>query len=118
MADFVYLYRNAQPNRDAAMATPEQRQKVMERWMSWFRDLEAKGHIKSMGQPLDPTGKVVRGNAKTITDGPFVEAKDIIGGFSIVVANDAAHAAELAKGCPALDMGGSVEVRPVMQMNI
>jgi hypothetical protein len=117
MADFIYIYRNSTSARNAAMGTPEARQKSMERWMAWLRDLETKGHVRSGGQPLESTGKIVRGGTRTIVDGPFVEAKDVIGGYSIIIAKDAAQAAELAKGCPALDdPDGSVEVRPVAQM--
>ena len=117
MAEFIYLYRNSAQARQAAMGTPEMRQKSMEAWVAWLRDLENKGHIRSNGQPLEPTGKIVKGGSRVVVDGPFAEAKDVIGGYSIVVAKDAAEAAELAKGCPALaDPEGSVEVRPVAAM--
>jgi len=117
MAEFIYLYRNDPASRKEHMGTPEAAQKSMQRWMAWMRDLETKGHLKSAGQPLEEGGKVVRGPAKAITDGPFVEAKDVIGGYSIIEARDIAQAAELAKGCPAVDGVGSVEVRPVMKMD-
>lgn len=117
MAEFIYLYRNSTSARDAAMGTPEARQKSMERWMAWLRDLEKKGHVRSGGQPLEPSGKIVKGGTRVVVDGPFAEAKDVIGGYSIIIAKDAAEAAELAKGCPALDdPEGSVEVRPVAAM--
>jgi len=117
MSDFIYIYRNSPAAREANMGTPEARQKSMQRWMTWLRELEANGHLKSAGQPLDRDGKVARGNSRTITDGPFVEAKDVIGGYSIIQATDLAEAAELAKGCPGLDdPDGSVEVRPVASM--
>ena len=72
---------------------------------------------------LDPQGllsslKVVRGHQKQVHDGPYTEAKDIVGGFSIVEARDIEQAVELSRGCPILDGGGSVEVRPVMAMNM
>ena len=118
MAEFIYLYRNSPEERKKFMGTPEVAQKGMQRWMAWMRDLESKGHLKSAGQPLDPDGKVVRGPARAITDGPFIEAKDVIGGFSIIEALDIAEAAELAKGCPAVDGQGSVEIRPVMKMDL
>ncbi|HEY8062582.1 MAG TPA: YciI family protein [Gemmatimonadales bacterium] len=117
MAEFIYLYRNSPASRKEHMGTPEAAQKSMQRWMAWMRDLETKGHLKSAGQPLEEGGKVVRGPAKAITDGPFVEAKDVIGGYSIIEARDIAEAAELAKGCPAVDGVGSVEIRPVMKMD-
>lgn len=117
MAGFIYLYRNSPAARDAAMGTPEERQKNMQRWVDWLRGLESKGHVKDGGQPLEDGGKVVRGRTKAITDGPFVEAKDVIGGYSIIEARDLAEAAELAKGCPILDdPDGAVEVRPVAAM--
>ena len=117
MAEFIYLYRNSPSARAEAMGTPEARQKSMERWMTWLRDLELKGHVRSAGHPLEASGKTVRGGTRAIVDGPFAEAKDLIGGYSIIVAKDAAQAAELAKGCPILDdPHGSVEVRPVAAM--
>lgn len=117
MAEFIYLYRNSPAARQENMGTPERAQKSMERWMAWMRDLESKGHLRDAGQPLEAGGKVVRGPANAITDGPFIEAKDVIGGFSIIEAKDIAQAAELAKGCPGLDGPGSVEIRPVMHMD-
>ena len=53
---------------------------------------------------------------KTVTDGPFAEAKDLVGGYTLVEASDLAQAAELTSGCPILEIGGSVEVRPIMKM--
>jgi hypothetical protein len=61
---------------------------------------------------------VVKGNQKIVTDGPYAEAKDVVGGFSLIEANDLAHAVEISKGCPVFEAGGSVEVRAVMQMNM
>ena len=116
MADFVFLYRSS-PDVNWA-ATPEQRQQGLQRWREWMSGIEATGQLKDNGQPLDAAGKVVRNNGALITDGPFAEAKDLVGGFSIVTAATLAEAAELAKGCPVLMMpGGAVEVRPIMRMD-
>jgi hypothetical protein len=87
----------------------------MQVWFAWLRDLEAKGHLKSPGQPLDPDGCVVKGKSRLVTDGPFVEVKDLVLGFIVVEARDLAEASELAKGCPMLEGDGSVEVRPIQQ---
>jgi len=113
MSDFLYLFRTNPQDRETAMGTPERAQKSMDAWMAWVQDLEAKGHLKTRGSPLQTGGKVVRAS-KSVTDGPFAEAKDIVLGYMIVQARDAAQAAELAKGCPILGgPGGSVEVRPL-----
>lgn len=113
MAEFIYLFRASEAGRREALGTPEKAQKSMQAWLAWIRHLEATGHLKNRGQPLAPEGKVVRGKARTVTDGPYVEAKDLVLGFITVEARDAAEAAELAAGCPMLEGDGSVEVRPV-----
>jgi hypothetical protein len=111
MSQYLFLYRGAQ-----RPTSPQEMQQVMQKWMSWFQDLGARGHIKDPGQPLEPTGKIVSGKQKTVTDGPFAEAKDLIGGYTIVEATDIAEAAEISKGCPIFERSGFVEVRPVMKM--
>jgi hypothetical protein len=116
MSEFIYLYRATESDRKANMGTPELAQKSMQAWLGWMRELETKGHIKNPGQPLEVTGAVVRGSKKVVTDGPFVEAKDLVLGYTVIQARDLAEAAELAKGCPILaGPSGTVEIRPVLQ---
>ena len=93
-------------------------QKVMQKWVAWFKELGASGHIKDPGHPLERTGKVVKGHQKSVHDGPYAEAKDVVGGYTLIEAKDLAQAVELSKGCPILEAGGSVEVRPVRIMNM
>jgi hypothetical protein len=111
MSEFLYLYRGG----ERPSGSPEQMQQQMQRWMTWMKELADKGHIKDPGHPLDPTGKLVTGKHKTVTDGPFAEAKDVIGGYTLVQATDVAQAVTLTAGCPIFDGGGSVEVRPIMK---
>lgn len=118
MSEFVFLFRASDAARRAAMGTPENAQRSMQAWLAWIRELEAKGHLKDPGQPLDVAGKVVRGKGKIVTDGPYAEAKDLVLGFIVVEARDLADAAELSKGCPMLDGEGSVEIRPVGTLNV
>jgi hypothetical protein len=113
MSQFVYLFRASEAEQLEHMGTPERAQRSMQAWLSWIRELESKGHLKDPGQPLDRTGKVVRGNKKVVTDGPFVEVKDLVAGFIVVEARDLAQAVELSTGCPMLEGNGSVEIRPV-----
>jgi len=89
---------------------------MMQKWMTWLKELAGKGHIKDQGQPLERTGKLVRGKQKTVTDGPFAEAKDVVGGYTLIEARDLQQAVELSKGCPILEVDGEVEVRPVMKL--
>ena len=115
MSEFVYLFRIGAAAQREAMGTPEHAQQSMRVWLAWMGELEAKGHLKNPGQPLAPEGKVVRGKKKAITDGPYVEVKDLVAGFIVIEARDLAQAMELSKGCPILDGDGSVEIRPVMK---
>jgi len=111
MSEFVFLFRTSEEDRRQAMGTPERAQKAIQAWVTWMRDLEAKGLMKSYGKPLEIAGKVVRRGS--VTDGPFAETKDIVLGFIIVEATDLADAARIAQGCPFIAGQGSVEVRPV-----
>jgi len=113
MTDFIFLYRGGEQ-----AGSPEQMQKTMQAWMTWMQELGKQGHLKDRGQPLERTGKMVTGKQKAITDGPYPESKDIVGGFSIVQARDLEHAAELSRGCPIFEMGGGVEVRPIRKMDM
>jgi hypothetical protein len=113
MSEFTFLYRGRDSN-----ASPEQMQKIMEKWRAWFKELGEKGHPKDIGHPLEHTGKVVKGKQKTVTDGPFAEAKDVVGGFTLIEARDLNQATELSKGCPILEAGGSVEVRPIQKLSM
>jgi hypothetical protein len=110
MAKFLFVYRRG---RDlGSTITPEAMQQTLERWRVWIGEGLKKGWILDSGDALTQDGKVVR-PPKVVTDGPFVESKEIVGGFSIIEADTIETAAELAKGCPALLSGGSVEVRPL-----
>jgi len=111
MSEFVYLYRGGEAGR-----SPEAAQQVMQKWMTWLKDLGEKGHLKAMGSPLEKTGKLISGDQKMVSDGPLAGAKDLIGGYTLIAAEDIDEAAELSKGCPIFQFGGAVEVRPILQM--
>ena len=85
MSDFVYLFRATDALRNEHMGTPERAQKSLQAWLAWIEELESKGHLKNRGQPLDRTGKVVRGKKRLVTDGPYIEAKDLVLGFIMIV---------------------------------
>lgn len=114
MKEFLLVFRS-----DVAPATelsPEQMQNTMKPWQDWMESLAAQNKLSNSGSPLGAEGRVIKpGNV--ITNGPFVELKEAIGGYTIVHANDIDEAAELSKGCPILSVGGNVEVRPIIPMN-
>jgi hypothetical protein len=113
MSEFTFFFRG----RDRSQS-PDQMQKTTQRWVAWFKELSENGHIRYPGHPLEHAGKVVSGKQKSVHDGPYAEAKDVVGGYMLIEARDITHAVELSKGCPILEVGGSVEVRPVEKMNM
>lgn len=93
--------------------SPEQMQRHIERYLSWIDRLRETGHFVA-GEPLAESGKLLSGpNGSTVTDGPFAESKEEVGGYFILQAPDLEAAVELARGCPIFANGGTVEVRPI-----
>src|SRR6476620_1720041 len=110
---FMLLLRGGITNRDLS---PEQLQAQIEKYMSWIDSLRKKGHFLA-GEPLEEEGKILSGrNAQTITDGPFTESKEAVGGYFIISARDLDAAVEGSKDCPIFGNGGTMEVRPIQDV--
>jgi hypothetical protein len=85
----------------------------MKRFMVWMDDLNKKGIVAGTNG-LDDTGKILRGpRGESISDGPYAESKEIVGGYILINAANLDEAVEIARGCPGLDYRLAVEVRPV-----
>lgn len=95
--------------------SPEEAQLNMGKWMAWIDRLAKEGKYVS-GEPLVPGGKLVSGKNKTVSDGPFAEGKEVVGGFFIINATDMNEAVEISKDCPDFETGTTVQVRQVMKM--
>lgn len=111
MAKYAFLYFS-----DEAEAAPSpESEKVYADIFKWFEDHHRAGHFADGGEELAPTrtATTIRktGGKTTVVDGPFVEAKEAIGGFSIIEAPNMAAALEIAKTWP----GQGVEVRPIVE---
>jgi hypothetical protein len=92
-------------------ASRDQIQNVIDQFYVWLNGLVDEGKMKH-GQRLKYEGRIVsRRNA--VTDGPFSESKEVIGGFWFVLANSLDEAAEIAAGNPCLDYGLTLEIRPI-----
>jgi hypothetical protein len=95
--------------------SPEQRQKVESDFATWFERLIREGKCAG-GHPLHGEGKLVSGtNGCMVTDGPFAESKEAVGGYFYLQVAGLDEAVEIAKQCPALEHGCVVEVRPVAE---
>jgi hypothetical protein len=111
MKDFMLIFLTG---TGTANFSPEEMQNNMQQWFGWINGLKAKGLYVS-GEALLPGGKAVKGADAVITDGPFAESKEVVGGYFIIKAASIEDAAEIGKGSPDLPYGGSVEVREVMK---
>jgi len=111
---YMFLFRSP---TDAPDGTPEEMQAHFQKWMTWIGVMRAKGQYLA-GEPLeDKPGRVLRGSrGANASDGPFAEAKEVVGGFMLIKARSIAEAARIAKGCPGYEVGGSVEIRQVMPL--
>jgi hypothetical protein len=113
MNDFLLIFRR-DPDFEANF-TPAQLQEVTKPWQDWMGGLAAQNKLADPGNRLATEGNVVKpGNV--VTNGPYVEIKEAIGGYTIVRASSLEEATELSKNCPILATGGSVEVRQIIKM--
>ncbi len=113
MKSFLLLFRNE--NNGGAKPSPEEMQASMKHWMDWMGGIAAQDKLVDRGNRLEGTGKVVKPN-HVITDGPYTEIKESIGGYTIIKADSIEEAVALVDGCPILTIGGNVEVREIIVM--
>lgn len=109
MKEFVLIFR--QPSFDYSNLSEEEMAALQKKWADWASAIAAEGQLTN-GLRLDPSGKVLK-TGGLVTDGPFVEIREILGGLVVVKAESLDEAVTLAHGCPVLDRGGSVEIRSV-----
>ena len=117
MKDFLLLFRGGETAREAEQKSPELWKQHMMKWKNWMEGLGKQGKLIS-GKPLNQEGNVIRGKKKVVTDGPFAESKEIVGGYLMIKAKDLKEAVELSKDCPVLEHDGIVEVRELQELTM
>ena len=109
-SEYMLLFRGTDWHKGLS---PEKIQQVVNQMKAWFDRLTAEGKAKA-GKPLFHEGKIVsQKRGRMLTDGPFAESKEAIGGFFLLEVGSLDEAAEIAKDFPCLEYGATVEVRPV-----
>jgi hypothetical protein len=108
MNDFLLIFRRDVVTKEA-QPSPEEMQASVKRWQDWLGGIAAQGKMVSKPGRWDGAGKVVR--QSIVTNGPYAEVKESIGGVIIIKAENYDEATEIAKGCPILLWGGNVEIR-------
>ncbi|TND07224.1 MAG: YCII-like protein [Bacteroidetes bacterium] len=116
MKEYLFLFRGGDGR--TLQQSPEKWQAHMQKWMQWMGALGEKGQLVS-AQPLNATGKQVTGSKKLVTDGPFMEGKEMVGGYLMCKADSYDAAVDIAKGCPILEFDdGVVEVREIQELKM
>ena len=98
--------------------SPDEMQKIVEKYIAWGKKLREAGIIQSSDKLTDEPGRVMRrtdGQVR-VTDGPYSESKEVLGGYYIIEAASYDNAVEHARSCPHLDYGGTIELREVEVM--
>ncbi len=114
MREFILIFRRDHESKEN-QPSPQEMQTSIKSWQDWLGGLAAQNKLLSSGNRLHPEGKVVRPKS-VVTNGPYAEIKEAIGGFIVVKAADFDEAVEMATGCPILrsPWNGNVEVRALV----
>lgn len=107
---FMFILRGGKSDRDMS---PTEYGEVLQKYLGWIERLRQRG-VYEAGEPLEEEGKVLSGKSGgLVTDGPFPESKEAVGGYFIIRTSTLNEACEIATGCPIFDHGGALEVRPI-----
>lgn len=113
MKDYLLLFRGG---RDGMQDMSEEaRNKHMAKWGTWIGELSKQGKFVA-GEPLGNESRVITGKKMTVTDGPYAESKELVGGYLIIKAADLNGATEISKGCPIFEVNGTTEIRDIHHM--
>lgn len=99
--------------------TPEMIQTVIQKYNNWAEKLGKEGRLKDCQKLREELGRnmVGFGSKQVVTDGPYAETKEVIGGYWVITAKDYDEAVKLASDCPTLEFGGRIEVRELEDMS-
>ena len=112
MEKYMFIFIGGDPSH----LSPEAQQAHMGKWFAWVEKLRKENRYVS-GEALMPGGKTIKGVKKAVTDGPYAEGKEVVGGYFVVHAKDINEATEMAKACPDYELDGVVEVREVVKFD-
>ena len=109
MNDFLLIFRRDFQTADT-QPSAAQLKEHFQQWQDWYQDLAAQDRLSRPLQRWDTDGRVLKSD-KSVTNGPFAEIKENIGGLIIIKAESYEDAVEVGQGCPILNLGGTVEIR-------
>lgn len=113
MAEFMLLLYDSPT--DFSDLSPEEMQGIIQKYTAWRDRLDESGKLIASDKLTDGEGRVMRqtdGKVR-ILDGPFSESKEVVGGYFAIRAASYDDAIEVARGCPHLGFGGTIEIREI-----
>lgn len=112
-SEYLFLFRGPENEKDLS---PADLQRVMTDFIRWVNTVSDQGILKG-SNPLERRGKVLKGKTgEIITDGPYIESKEFVGGYFLLAIDSMEEALEIAKGYPLFEFGWSLEIREVAEM--
>jgi hypothetical protein len=113
MADyFLFLYDDPM---GWTKLSPQEMQTALEKYIGWSQKATAGGYLVGSHRLAEDVGKVIRG--RKVTDGPYSETKEILGGYFLIKADSYDQAVQRSLDHPHLEYGGTIEVRQVHPMH-
>lgn len=109
MSKFILLIRG---EGEWDKLSPAEMQATIQKYGEWARRLKEEGRLVE-AEPLERSGRLLSSSGGVVTDGPFLETKEMVGGYYIYNADDLDAAAAIGRDCPALGYGGAIEIRPI-----
>lgn len=111
MKDFMFLFRGPADLK----LSPEESQIQLKKWFDWIGKLTADQRFAG-GGPMGLEAKTIKGPKILVTDGPFAEGKELVGGYLLIRAESLEEAKEMSFGYPDFDKNCSVEIREIVQI--
>ena len=109
-----YMLLLHDPGSFPADMSPQEMQAIIQRYVDWRQRVEAGGRVVNGHKLRDGEGRVMRGSGATtkVTDGPYAEAREVVGGLFVLEARDYDEAVALSRDCPHLEFG-TIEIREI-----
>ena len=119
MPQYMLISQDSTEMPEGLEITPEMIQAIIQKYNDWADGLQKSGHLVGLNKLREGYGKHIVGFGanQVVTDGPYSETKEIIGGYWIITAKDYDEAVRLASTCPSLELGSRVEVREVEDLS-
>jgi hypothetical protein len=113
MASFLLLLHDGAGQ--FSTQSPEETMAIVKEYMAWSERLRKDGKYLGSNKLTDEPGKVLRpkNGRVVVTDGPYAETKELIGGYYCISAADYDEACRIAESCPQVKYGGHIEVRQI-----